>query len=92
MNNGKCEHCKGTGVTYYSMSGGMCYTCDGTGENHYDGDLICNCCQSIMGYIGWECDMNGNQFICIECKNKGAYAVRTPNKRGGFDITFHLPE
>jgi len=89
MENNKCSHCKGTGKNQTYHNG--CDSCNGDGKNHYDGDLLCDCCDKLMGYIGHDCDMNGNMFICIQCKNNGAYIVRTRNDRGGIDLSFKLP-
>lgn len=44
-----------------------------------------------MGYIGYDFDMNGNMFVCIECRNKGAYPDRTLDGRGVTVIKFVLP-
>ncbi len=87
---GKCNSCNGTGND--KQPNWQCYNCSGTGEQCYDGTLDCSCCGEVIGYIGWDCDMNGNMFVCISCRNKGAIIVRTPNDRGGTDLSFKLPE
>ncbi len=91
---GKCSRCKGTGrcAGYFSSSElEKCWNCGGTGEQCFDGQLICNCCLEVMGYIGHDCDMNGNDFVCVECRNKGAYVVET-KVNYGWKREYKLPE